>query len=479
MEKTDKNTPLLPELFTSMLDHLGLDGLAEVLSATEPVTSVRLNPTRTQGLTAGNDQVPWEPNGYYLAERPAFTFDPRLYQGLYYVQDASSMVTGHVVRELCRQFFPAGRPLAYLDLCAAPGGKTTAAISALPSGSAVVANEYEPDRVLALADNIERWGNPDVLVTRGDGTMIARARETFDIIAADVPCSGEGMMRKNATAVGQWSESLINECAALQRRLVEAAWSALKPGGFLIYSTCTFNRSENEENALWIRDELGGLPVDLGLSDFEGVMGAINADIPAARFIPGRIRGEGLFIAVFRKPGETADEPPKQPKKAGKAPKKQPTPVPDEIKRWIAPGYTLCYGASGESVHAMTETTTRLQTAMSKAGFNLVRSGLTVATIKGGRPIPTQALATSSILCRDAFPNIEVDYPTAISFLRGEALRLPDSTPRSTVLLVYGGHPLGFVKNIGNRANNLLPAALRIKSSHIPDTPPAVLTPKP
>ena len=460
-----------------MLETLGLPGLAEVLTETDPVTSVRLNPKRTQGLSAGSDRVAWEADGYYLADRPAFTFDPALYQGLYYVQDASSMITGRVVRELCRRYFPTGEPLAYLDLCAAPGGKTTAAIASLPENSVVVANEYESDRVIALADNIERWGYPDVVVTRGDGSKIRRMNETFDIIATDVPCSGEGMMRKNPTAVSQWSPALIEQCARLQRQLVEAAWSALKPGGFLIYSTCTFNRHENEENAEWIRDELGGIPVDMGLAEFEGVMPPIGSDIPAARFIPGQIRGEGLFITVFRKPGVSLVSSGKQSKKPAKSTGKKSSAVPDDVRRWIAPGYTLTPGTAGETVRAVSERTAELTEAMSKAGFSIVRSGLTVAAIKGGRPVPTQALATSDILNPDAFTRVEIDYPTAISFLRGEALRLPDETPRSTILLLYEGRPLGFVKNIGNRANNLLAAGLRIKSPHVPDTPPCILTP--
>ena len=477
MAKSNDNQTSLPDGFISMLDSLGLGPLTDVLVSTEPVTSIRLNPKRTRGLDAGSDHVPWEAGGFYLAERPPFTFDPALYQGLYYVQDASSMITGHVVRELCKGFYPAGDPLTYLDLCAAPGGKTTAAISALPDGSAVVANEFEPDRVLALADNIERWGYPDVVVTKGDGTKIARLRETFDIVAADVPCSGEGMMRKNAIAVGQWSPALIAGCAALQRRLVEAAWKALKPGGFLVYSTCTFNRQENEENAEWIRDELGAIPVDLGLTDFEGISKSIGSDIPAARFIPGQIRGEGLFITVFRKPGEPAVSSKKQSGKKSGGNGKKALPIPEDVRKWVTPGFTLIPVGGGETIRAVSERVTELTEAMSKAGFSIVRSGLTAATVKGRRPLPTQALATSDILNPDAFPKVEVDYQTAISFLRGEALHLPDDTPRSTVLILYAGHPLGFVKNIGNRANNLLPAGLRIKSSHAPDSAPCILNP--
>lgn len=459
--------------FVRMVSDLGFPELADVLTVTEPSVSIRLNPAKVAepAIATPAVRVAWEPYGFYLADRPKFTFDPALHQGLYYVQDASSMILGETIRRIVVSTDDFGRPLRYLDLCAAPGGKTTAAIANLPDDSIVVANEYERERVNPLVDNIERWGNPNVIVTRGNGLLAAKLPETFDIVATDVPCSGEGMMRKNLTAVAQWSPELVRQCAALQRELVEAAVRALRPGGYLIYSTCTFNTVENEENTLYIRDELGLEPIDLQLADYPGVTGPVNCDIPAARFIPGRIDGEGLFISVFRKPGLPSG---KNVKQRHKPERQKPWPVLREISDWILPGYRLSLSAT-DTIACATEDVNELAGRLAKAGFNVVRAGVNVATLKGNKPIPTQALATSDILRSDAFPTSEVNYADAITFLRGEALRLPDNTPRGHVLLTYRDHPLGFVKNLGSRANNLLPPPLRIKSPHTPDTPPSIL----
>lgn len=460
----------LPQEFVKMLDQLGLNDLPNVLATTTPAVAVRLNAAKGATMTSDARTVAWEPLGMYCDERPAFTFDPAMYQGLYYVQDPSSMITGEIVRRLTAE--TPTRPLRYLDVCAAPGGKTTAAIASLPAGSFVMANEYDSDRARALVDNLERWGTSRVVVTCADGRSIGRVGPMFDIVAVDAPCSGEGMMRKNDIAVSQWSPRLVVQCAALQRDIVASAWEALRPGGTLIYSTCTFNRSEDEMNAEWIRDELGGIPVDLGLDRLPGVMGGIDTDIPCARFVPGRIEGEGLFVAVFTKPAEADGSP--SPRRKNRTDGKPRSVNPPDVSDWITDGYVLST-AGRDDLRAIHRDDVELVETIARAGLRILTAGIHIATMKGGKALPTQALATSDILRREAFPETEVDYATAIAFLRGEALRLPGDTLRGFVLLVYGGHPLGFVKNIGNRANNLLPAGLRIRSANIPDSPPCVL----
>ncbi|MDE6403101.1 MAG: rRNA cytosine-C5-methyltransferase, partial [Muribaculaceae bacterium] len=192
-------------------------GLIEALESTPASVSVRLNMrgshkpvTDIAGRPLGNP-VPWCDNGYYLAERPRFTLDPAIHQGRYYVQDASSMFLSHVIDTLTRD--ERDTPLVYLDACAAPGGKTTAAIDRLPAGSLVVANEWDFKRASILRENLSKWGHPDTVVSRGDTRRIAKLRAMFDIIAADVPCSGEGMMRKDPEAVSQWSPALVAQCA--------------------------------------------------------------------------------------------------------------------------------------------------------------------------------------------------------------------------------------------------------------------------
>ena len=223
----------LPEGFVSMIEGLSFGPMAslpDVLATTEPSVALRANAGKR--IEAPEEEpVAWLPGtGRYLDRRPQFTLDPLFHQGGYYVQDASSMFIGHVVRQLtaCRG------PVSYLDACAAPGGKTTCALDALPAGSVVVANEAVPQRAAVLRENIVKWGNPGVIVTRADARSLASAGLTFDIVAADVPCSGEGMMRKEPEAIAQWSPRLIEDCAALQRAIVDSLWECVAPGGYLI-----------------------------------------------------------------------------------------------------------------------------------------------------------------------------------------------------------------------------------------------------
>ena len=273
-----------------------------------PVTSVRLNLRKPGAEFPDAEPVPWCKSGFYLNERPEFIFDPLLHAGAYYVQDASSMIYETVIEKLLpllhNQNGHNSNTIRMLDLCAAPGGKTTAMINALPEGSEVTANEFSAKRVGALRENLEKWGYRNVIVTNKDTSFYAQQKEDFDIVAVDAPCSGEGMMRKEDVARSQWSPQLIEQCATLQKKILCNAEKALKPGGFLIYSTCTFNRCENEDNAQFIADELGMEPIDLNLPEEWNIARGIETDLPIYRFLPHRTKGEGLFLAVFRKPGE-------------------------------------------------------------------------------------------------------------------------------------------------------------------------------
>lgn len=454
--------PTLPDSFEKMLDTLGaFDGLAETLRTCAPETSIRLNPAKAIGRDAVGTHVPWAAEGRYLDERPAFTFDPSMYAGRYYVQDASSMVIGQIVKRL----EVGTTPLRVLDACAAPGGKTTAILDTLPHGSFVLANEYESNRVGALVDNLERWGAPYYAVSNVDARRLGALGSVFDMVFADVPCSGEGMMRKNEVAVEQWSPRLVESCAALQRDIVAKVWYTLRPGGYLVYSTCTFNTVENEGNAIWIRDTLGAEPVDLHLTDYDGVMGSIGTDIPCARFIPGRIRGEGLFVTVYRKPEGHSDSPKRPPRRT---PKKTP---PCDV---LVGDYNYRTDDNG-TIYGVASSGADIVEALYDAHLHIVVPGVAVATPKGRDIIPAQALATSTALRDDAYPNAEVDYATAVAYLSGEALRLDASVPRGFVIITFDGAPLGFVKNIGNRANNLYPMRRRIRSTHRPVAAPDIL----
>lgn len=299
----------LPEGFKTMMRELmGVesDSLIDALQL-PPVVSVRLNKRKHIDQFDSCEKVPWCESGYYLESRPEFIFDPLLHAGAYYVQDASSMIYETVTKQIVEIFAKESdcNPcLHVLDLCAAPGGKTTAIINSLPDNSSIVANEYVRKRLPALQENIERWGFPNVKITNHDVSFFSKQGVLYDIVAVDAPCSGEGMMRKEEVARTQWSHELIQQCSSLQKDILRNAVEALKPGGFLIYSTCTFNRKENEDNAEYIKSELRLKPYDLDLSPDWNISKGYDTDIPCYRFMPHKTKGEGLFLSVFRKPGD-------------------------------------------------------------------------------------------------------------------------------------------------------------------------------
>lgn len=376
-------------------------GLLDELASGNPCIAIRHNRLKGCAPAPGADVVPWCAQGEFLAERPQFTFDPRLHQGLYYVQDPSSMAIGAVIASLNLE-----RPVQYLDCCAAPGGKTTAAIDALPPGSFVVANEADPSRASALDENLMRWGSADVAITVGPAQRLSRLPQgCFDIIAADVPCSGEGMMRKDPKAREQWTPGLVDACARLQREILDAVWPLLRPGGFLIYSTCTFARAEDEDQVRWLHEEFGAETLEL-----PPLPGVVNG-----HFYPHLVRGEGLYVALLRKPGE------------------------------------------GRPARKLTEKDLARAT-------KLLRYGFIDTELKGRDTIPTHAAALRADFDASRWPQAEVDRATALQFLRRESITLPQSTPKGLTLLTYESRPLGWVNNLGPRANNLLPKHLRILS---------------
>ncbi len=426
--------------------------------ATEPSVSVRANVLKGCRPPEGADTVPWLGSGYYLPQRPLFAADPAWHQGLYYVQDASSMVYGHIVADVVSRFFEGRDNLRYLDACAAPGGKTGAAVESLPPSALVVSNEYDRHRANILAENVARQGAPGVVVSCADAADFGRMADAFDIIAVDAPCSGEGMMRKEPEAVRQWSPALIAECAAMQRRLLESLWHALRPGGVLIYSTCTFNRTENEVQLESFAADTGAESIDLGLDSFAGVLAGIDTRMHCYRFAPGHVRGEGLFVGALRKPGEYV-APKENARRRASAPAKSKA-VPVTGLRDAGAYVTV---EEGGVIYARPAAHASFIAELGRQ-VRLLRPGLPVATVKGRDLIPAHELALSTAFDPAAFPAIEVDYAGALSYLHGDSLTDVDSSlPRGFATVCYGGLPLGFVKNIGRRANNLCPDALRLR----------------
>lgn len=399
------------------------------LAATPPV-SIRLNPFKVAKDAYLEDEeqlnglqltpVPWAKDGYLLSERPSFTLDPLFHAGAYYVQEASSMFLDFIIRQLVKE------PVTMLDLCAAPGGKTTCAMAALPEGSILYSNEPIRTRANILAENVMKFGHPDIIVTNNYAKDYAKAKKTFDVILTDVPCSGEGMFRKDPNAINEWSTSNVDSCWKLQRSIVEDIWQCLKPGGILLYSTCTFNAHEDEENVQWIIDNLGADPIALeGVKEEWNITGALKGNLPVYRFIPGKTKGEGLFMAVMRKKGEpTQGSTPTILKKEGKI-------------------------------------------SMKEKGLKVMTHGINPPTQKGKKTIPDISLALSINQKENDYPHVDVDRQTAINYLRREAITLPADTPRGIVTITYKGLGLGFANNIGNRANNLYPQEWRIKTTHV------------
>jgi 16S rRNA C967 or C1407 C5-methylase (RsmB/RsmF family)/NOL1/NOP2/fmu family ribosome biogenesis protein len=452
----------LPEAFLEQLRGLLPDEwerLAGAITSSEPSVAVRVNAARGVAVPDGARRVPWCDQGFYTEGRPSFTFDPDWHAGRYYVQDASSMFISHVIRHFVHD------PVRYLDLCAAPGGKTTAAIQALPPQSLVVANEIVPPRARVLADNVIRWGAPRCVVTSNAPAQIGKFTHFFDVIAADVPCSGEGMMRKDAEAVSQWSPDLVTQCAQRQREILKDVWQALRPGGLLIYSTCTYNRQENEEIADYVLQELGATSLEVPVEASWNIHPAIGSDAHGYRFMPHRVDGEGLFMAVFRKDGNA-------PRQDFRIKEKNIKKVDEMGKKWLSAPEAFILDQQGDLSIAVPQDIRREVAAM-RDSLNVLHAGVELATVMGRKMVPHHALALSLARAEDAFPTCEVDYPTALRYLRGESITI--DAPRGYVLIACDGAILGFANNLGNRANNLYPKPLRILSTHTPDAHPTVI----
>lgn len=527
--------PNLPSEFIErtrqLMGEAECNALCRALQADEPV-SIRTNTGKNAPAPPQAHPVPWTDNGFYLNRRPAFTFDPLFHAGFYYVQEAASMFIAQAVRRYVN------RPVVMLDLCAAPGGKSTLVRNCLPQGSLLVANEVMRARSQVLAENLIKWGNPEVIVTNNDPADFSRLEERFDVILTDVPCSGEGMFRKDDRAISEWSSEGVELCWKRQRRIVADIWPCLKQGGILIYSTCTFNREENEDNVAWIASTLGAevLPVD---TETEwGITGNLTGeDFSVYRFLPHHTSGEGLFVAVLRKKpdseagnfcfigentrreeadgchagnggewfadgispsGDSEEEKPasvysrrtiaetiytdaeRRGRKAegfrkggkGKAMQKgskvSGVSFPKETEAWIQHAGNFSFRMEDTLAIAIPADYAGFYDEL-KESLRILHAGITIAELKGKDWMPSHTLAMSTALCKDAFPQTDLTLAQALSYLRREAIILDSSVPKGYVLVTYRHVPLGFVKNLGNRANNLYPQEWRIRSGYTPE----------
>ncbi len=462
----------LPEDFKQMMiESLGeaeYESLAEGIGGAVS-TSVRINPRKSNSeeleyMLKEAETVGWCDNAYYLRERPQFTFDPLLHAGCYYVQEASSMYISQLLSHYCElvnteKGMEKDAPLVVLDACAAPGGKSTLALSTLPHDSLLVANEYVRQRSQVLAENLTKWGNPNFIVTNSDTSDFCALGPVFDIIICDAPCSGEGMFRKDEKAIDEWSMNNVRVCQERQREILRNLWQCLREGGVLIYSTCTFNHFEDEDNVKWIVDELKG--EELPLVNTDGM------NIPHGHFYPHKTKGEGFFVSVFRKKEADDDEQDaprrsKKNKKEQKGKSKQ-SKIPKEISNWISGKEEFSISEQSEGTYTAFPSIHASMLSSVAQSAKVVHYGIQLATVKGKGLQPSHSLAMSCNANLSAFPKAEVDYDQAIAYLRTETLTLPSDVPLGYIIITYKGHPLGFVKNIGNRANNLYPSEWRIR----------------
>lgn len=451
-----------PAFRTYLAQVVGEGNLPAVLDALsgEPSVSIRINPSKAGNpeeifgnLVAG--PVEWNRHAAFLSGRPAFTLDPLFHSGAYYVQDSSAMFPGKAFRDVLDTLLRSGTiSPKVLDLCAAPGGKTTDISASLrescKGGYLLVSNEIMKQRAAILADNVAVWGDPSVVVTSVDPKAFCALPGFFDIVVADVPCSGEGMFRKDEEAVSQWSKENVALCQARQRRIVADVWPSLTEGGFLIYSTCTFNSLENDDNVKWICSELGAVTVETD------ACGLLKTDCGVS-LVPGFVKGEGQYCAVLRKTSSSAGVPVysgRQQDRWQKLPEASASSlralVYSDMELLVKDGRILAVPEHVGGLLPMIEP------------LRPLARGLSMGMFKGKDFIPDADLALSLSLRRGAFNEFEVDRETALSFLHRDVLRLPDAD-RGLLLLVYRGLPIGFVKNLGNRCNSLHPLHRRIR----------------
>lgn len=452
---------MLPEKFVKSLGDVlppeEAARLCDTIGSSPPVTSVRFNPFKISEKPEGR-QVPWSRYGFILDERPQFTLDPAFHAGAYYVQEASSMFVEYVYRTLIGE----RQGIRLLDLCASPGGKTTLYSTVAGLDSLVVANEVIRPRAMTLAGNVQKWGLGNVVVTNNDPSHFSGFRNWFDVIAVDAPCSGEGMFRKDAKARDEWSPDLVNLCAARQRRILSDIWDALKPGGILIYSTCTYNRQENEDNVAWLCGEYDCEGVGIDVPDeWKVIKGSIPADgeaIPTFRFYPHRVEGEGFFAAVIRKGGQ--GEKAFAPKPRRNVFTEVPRNLRQELAGWVGQPELMRFAQAAGNIYAYYNDTFADIKTISET-LSVVTSGIMTGQVFSGKLRPEHPLALFHDINRNAVPLAELPLDAALDYLRKQNVDI--SYFREGINLVTaGGFTIGWAKRIGNRINNMLPKEFRI-----------------
>ncbi len=445
----------LPHEFESRMQlTLGNDFISfkNSFNQTIPI-SVRLNQNKHVGSNPNLRQVLWEPNGFYLDKRPVFTLDPLFHAGLYYVQEASSMFTGYLFNKLVDY----SKPINVLDLCGAPGGKSTQIASQLNESSVLVANEVIRSRAQILYENITKWGNPNVVVTQADPKNFSQLKHLFDVILVDAPCSGEGLFRRDNNAIEEWSVANTQLCAQRQQRIVADVWDALSPGGLLIYSTCTFNSFENEVNLKWLSKQFDATSLVVDFPESWGIELIENEGIFGYQFFPHKIEGEGFFIGVVQKMEVDSIQKLKS-KNAFTHVNKE---LRSEAEQWLKNPQQFLFIEQNQTVIAIPDVMERLVLQM-MGKVNLVGAGIKIAEIKGKRLIPQQELAFSWQLNKNQVSLIQANEYEGLQFLKKESIHFKEAE-KGYNLVSFKQQPLGWLNNIGARSNNTYPPHWRIR----------------
>jgi len=417
-------------------------------------TSIRLNPFKPSSVKKA-EQVPWCPDGYYLDTRPSFTFDPLFHAGCYYVQEASSMFIDHILKTIRQN---GDEPVKVLDLCAAPGGKSTLINSAISNNDLLVANEIIKTRVPVLCDNLNRWGTPNIIVSNNDPKDFGRLTGFFDIILVDAPCSGSGMFRKDPAAMNEWSEANVNLCHQRQERILADIYPALKEDGHLIYSTCSYSHQENEDILDWLCNEFDMESIRIPIYKEWGIVETESSAQKAwgYRFYPDKVRGEGLFAACLKKKGHTGQLPSFKTKGNQKLAAKE----IEQVKTYInKPDDFYFFKINDDWLAINCQHKDSLDTL--QRHLYIKKSGVRIGKLIGNDLIPDHELALSIHINKDAVLKTELDYNEAIQYLRRENINI-HIKDKGWSLMTFEGHPLGWAKLLPNRINNYYPKELRI-----------------
>jgi len=443
---------VFPEGFIQRLStqkYIDSDALLKALDDPSPV-SIRINKSKWNNRPLKADPVLWCSTGFYLGKRPSFTLDPLFHSGCYYPQEASSMF----LEQALKQTKASLNNIRVLDLCGAPGGKSTLLSDLIGPDSLLVTNEVIRSRSLILAETITKWGLGNTLVTQNDPAQFARLPGYFDVILIDAPCSGEGMFRNNV-AVNEWSVNNTAHCSERQKRILMNIWPALKENGILIFSTCTFNPGENEENIKWLLRNHEAECLRLNVNDYKGITEIDYQGIYGYGFYPDKVRGEGLFISVIRKTGKQNKVHIRSQMKAELKPEKADFEIADSwthfkkerLAKWNGEVFAVPCDMA-EYIHLY-------------QNLKIVKAGIKIFVVKKTDYLPSHELALSCHLRREAFPVEEIDLQKSVSYLRRDFIPMSEAL-RGWNIVTYKDINLGFIKNIGNRVNNYFPVEWRI-----------------